>query len=259
MTPLEGIALGLIQGLTEFFPVSSSGHLALWHWITATKKLSLPTMAMLHAGTLGAVLWVYRSKLWQLLQHFFRGKSSTARADRTLCWKLLTATLATAPGALLARFLWNGSETELSLMLGFMVTAGLIFSVAFFRGKSTQESLSWGQAIALGFAQGFAILPGISRAGIVVVTAYWLGLKPKFALEVAFLLAIPVILAAVLQGLWEGVSWSLELGVGMAVAFGAGIWSIRLMQRWINGSWHYFGWYCLLFAVGLGTYWVLIK
>ncbi len=207
MGPVSLFLLGLLQGLTEFLPVSSSGHLVL-----AERLLDLhPSLAVnigLHAGSLVAILHFYRRELAGLLFAIVPGPSrdpGKTREDRELIMHLILATLATAPLALWLRAPIEGLFAEPAagrfLGLTFSLTALLLILAELHRprgGTAPERALTWRGALLIGLVQGVAVFPGVSRSGATIAAALLLGLGAEKSARFSFLLAVPVIGGAAL-------------------------------------------------------------
>jgi undecaprenyl-diphosphatase len=221
---------GLIQGLTEFLPVSSSGHLVL---IPALFHLDQPTLAttvMLHVGTLLAVVAYYRRDLLLLLR--FRNNAVARRL-----WMLLI--IGTIPAAAVGLAFKNPIDTVFetpwiaAVML--MVTgAVLAFSVLVARGARRLAQGRWTDGLVVGLAEAFALLPGVSRSGMTITAGMAQGFERSEAARYSFLLAIPAIAGA---GLFDGIDLARSGGftpnllVGMAVAAIVGYVAIAFLLR----------------------------
>lgn len=234
-----------MQGLTEFLPVSSSGHLVLVEALTGIKLPGVFVEVMLHVATLGAVLVVFGGRLWALLRSVARGEAEGWRA----LWLLALGTLPAAViGVLFHHAIEEYFRSLIFLGLGFIVTGFMLWSTRGLGGTKVAPSPL--AALGIGLAQAFAILPSVSRSGATVAAALWAGLAPYPAGEYSFLLAVPVIAGA---GLLEGRHMTVQIAavgavpliVSFIAAFAAGIWSIRflivLLQR---GRFHAFAPYC---------------
>ena len=207
MTAFSALALGIVQGITEFLPISSSAHLALLHWITGwthTPAEDLIFDVALHFGTLVAIL-IYFARDWV---DFFK------RRDRLVAYVLV----ACVPGALAGLKFEEAAETvfrnplHIAALLALM---GLVLAAAERWGKRVRElsEMRWGEAITIGVAQALAIMPGVSRAGITMTAGLFSGLSREAAARFSFLLATPILLGATLwkcRHLFSG-----GLGTGM--------------------------------------------
>lgn len=251
----EAVLLGIVQGVTEFLPVSSSGHLVIagelirrqtGHSIDPTSNLQL--VVAVHLGTLFSILAVYRRDLPAVL-----------RSCR-LCGFIVLATVPVVLAALLFHdIIEQHLQTPLAAGLSLIVTAGLLFwAEGTGGGETTLTEMNGRQAGLIGLFQAVALLPGISRSGSTISAGLVTGLKPDEAARFSFLIAIPAIAGAVvytskdlLAG--KGGSYSpLALLVGTGTAFGVGWlslwWLIGLVRR---RQLRWFAWYCA--AAGLLT------
>ncbi|HUL03097.1 MAG TPA: undecaprenyl-diphosphate phosphatase [Gemmatimonadales bacterium] len=245
MTLWQGIVLGLVQGLTEFLPVSSSGHLVLVEVLSGIKLPGVFVEVMLHVATLGAVLVVFGGRLWALVRSVARGEPEGWQAVGLLALGTLPAGLI---GVLFHRAIEEYFRSLIFLGLGFIVTGFMLWSTR--RLEGTKVAPSPLAALGIGLAQAFAILPSVSRSGATVAAALWAGLAPYPAGEYSFLLTVPVIAGA---GILEGRHMTVQVAAvgavslisSLIVAFVAGIWSIRfliaLLQR---GRFYAFAPYC---------------
>ena len=261
--------LGIIQGLTEFLPVSSSGHLTLLNALfgfSDTNILSL--VVVMHAGSLVAIVAVY---LQELLKFMKPGRLN-------LLGMVILATIpAGVVGVAVHHFKWDERFFGNLLCLGvsFLVTGAVLRLTgcrkltAVSDGERGTElaDISWRQALIIGLAQVVAIAPGISRSGSTISAGVLCGVKREAAATFSFLLAIPVIggavLVKILGALHDGGSgvgmpwWILALGfvVSAAVSAGALLFLIRLVRR---GKLYYFSWYMLALGAAV-TLWQVLK
>jgi len=235
MTLWQGILLGLVQGLAEFLPVSSSGHLRVLEVLTGVKAPGVFVEVTLHVATLGSVLVVYGARLWAIV----KGVVARRPTELRMAGLLVLATLpAGVIGVLLHRWVEAGAPL-LVVGAGFLLTG--VFNWSTRRLAGTRAEPGVGTAVGIGFAQALAaVFRGVSRSGATVCAALWGGLAPVAAAEFSFLLAIPVIAgAALVEGRHMIVDvaavGTVPLAVSFVVAFAGGIWSIRflvsLLQR----------------------------
>jgi undecaprenyl-diphosphatase len=235
MTLWQGIILGLVQGVTEFLPVSSSGHLRVLEVVTGVHTPGVFVEVSLHVATLGSVLVVYGPRLWRIV----RGVVARQPADLRMAGLLALATL---PAGVIGVMFHRKVEAAASLLLvgaGFIVTGFMNWSTRGRAGSRPEPTV--GVATGIGFAQALAaVFRGVSRSGSTVCAALWGGLGPVAAAEFSFLLAIPVIAgAALVEGRHMAVNiaavGAAPLALSFALAFASGIWSIRflvaLLQR----------------------------
>ncbi len=222
--------LGLIQGLCEFLPVSSSGHLVLLQTVFGIDEGALFFDTMLHMGTLVAVFAVFYNKIWALIKKPFQKK----------VYMLLIATLVTAVMAFLLRDVFDDAFSGRFLGFGFLLTALILFlNERFARGSRGVDEMKIPEALAVGFMQGVAIMPGVSRSGSTIAGARLFGLKKEDAAEFSFILSIPVILGSLIVQIPDvaaqgtgGIPW-ISVIIGTATAAVSGYFAIRLMLRLI--------------------------
>ena len=251
---LDAILLGFIEGLTEFLPISSTGHLLIAeHWLG--RRSDLFNVAI-QSGAILAVSLVYRARIWELA-------SSLDRPDtRDYAIKLLAAFTITAVLGLIAKSL--GAELPetvapiaIALIVGGIAILGVERHV---KGLPSRETVTWGVAIAVGVAQVVAgVFPGTSRSAAAIFAAMLAGLshRPRAA-EFAFLVGIPVMFAAtgyellatfLEPGGVQRESW-VELGAAFAVAAATGFAAVKWLLRWISGhSFTPFAWYRILLGL----------
>ncbi|MGM0596712.1 MAG: undecaprenyl-diphosphate phosphatase [Myxococcota bacterium] len=263
MTYLNALILGILQGITEFLPVSSSGHLVLFQHLFKMKPSLLLNVA-LHFGTLGAIVFYYRKDIIELAGAFFKRylQGNQQQPEKvSLIWKIIVATLITAIIGLILKSpvekLYFGNNTGFWLGLTFMITAGILFFTTFV-GKLKYDQVSWLQAILLGVVQGFAVLPGISRSGITIALALFLGIKSGESSRFSFLLAIPAIIGATLLEIrnLNQINYPLPLLVGVVAAFLSGFLSLIFLIRLIKkGKFNWFAYYLL--PLGVFTFFYL--
>ena len=229
MTLWQGIILGLVQGLTEFLPVSSSGHLRVLEVVTGVHTPGVFVEVSLHVATLGSVLVVYGSRLWGIV----RGVLARQPAELRMAGLLALATLPAAAVGLLFHRQVEAARSLLIVGTGFLVTGFMNWSTRRLAGSRSEPSV--GVATGIGFAQALAaVFRGVSRSGSTVCAALWGGLGPTAAAEFTFLLAVPVIAgAALVEGRHMAVDvaavGAVPLAVSFALAFASGIWSIRFL------------------------------
>jgi undecaprenyl-diphosphatase len=244
LSPFEqAVFLGVLQGLTEFLPISSDGHLALAQLLLEVDGGGLTLSVLLHVGTLLATLLYFRQRILLVLGdlwHNLRGGRLPAPAAPG--WDAVLVLVATVPTGLMGLALrdvvaeWTGAP--LATGFGFVVTACLLTSSLWARPGSTLSPPLWG-ALLLGVAQGFAVAPGISRSGLTIVTALWLGVRSDRAFELSMLMSVPAVSAAVLLELLEGDSMAghwLSLGSGALAAFAVGLLALALLRRVVSSG-----------------------
>ncbi len=282
MSVLESILLGIVQGLTEFLPVSSSGHLAIiqnfFHIDTGS---SILFDILLHIGTLLVVFIVYWKDIWKLIVEavhmlgdvfsnlgtFFKNKGAEnkrpyKRIVRTNYRKfvvlLILSTIPTAiMGVLGQKLITNASQTLLVPGICLLITGVLLLISD--RAKNCNKipkDISYGQGVIVGVAQGFATLPGLSRSGTTITACLLCGFDRKFAVKYSFILSIPAILGAAILEIKDVGQEVITQGMvgtyaaGMIAAALVGYICIRTMLVVVrNKKFKYFAFYC--FAVGI--------
>jgi len=239
MTIIEGIFLGLLQGLAEFLPVSSSGHLLLAMELFSMSDGVLLLTIILHLATLLAVVIVFHKRIWELIKNPF---SKTGVA-------LMIATVITVAFVLLFKDVIDSLITVRALPITFLITAILLFSTTFF--KEGDKEANKKTAIATGLAQGIAVVPGFSRSGFTISAAMATGTKRTSAAEFSFLMSIPIIIASFVYeviGAESGASISiLPTVVAFIVALVTGVFAIKFMLHIIRKI--SLGWFSLYLVV----------
>ena len=251
MTVWEAALLGLIQGLTEFLPVSSSGHLVIFQDLLGLDEPGVTLEVLLHFGTLFSVLWVF-GKDFAALQNF--------RADRQQRYLIFMLFIGLAVTGVIGIFFstFIGLLFKSTLLVGFMllVTGGILTLLTIIpTGKKNVTDMKVKDAFWIGLLQGLAIIPGISRSGSTIMAALWRGLERETAVKYSFMLAAPVIFGATLLELREMIIFGIERAmifnyfIGGLVAFLAGVAAIKVFIRLLSRQkFHYFAYYC--WAVG---------
>ena len=268
MEPLRAAVLGLLQGLTEFFPVSSSGHLVLaqelWGGYTGADFF---LDVMLHVGTLAAVVLFCRrevASMWRaLLGLGRRPQTPTEAAGRRLLLAVTLASIPTAAIGLLLRSTVNSWFSQLVFVGAmFLVTAAILALSPLCRGN--REEASPANALLVGVAQGLALLPGLSRSGATIVTAKALGMESTAAARFAFVISIPAVLGTALVSAMDvqnlpnfntGLIFSLACGT-MAAALSGYLSLIVLSGIIRRARLNLFSFYCAaagLFTIALGA------
>lgn len=223
MEALNAIILGIVQGLTEFLPVSSSGHLVIFQELLNFNTPGIIMEVILHAGTLLAVLFFYRKELHKLSSEY-----------------LTLIAIGTIPAGIIG-LLFNNSIESLFQSLTLVAFALIVTGVMNFysdKQKTSKSGLNPRDALIIGLFQAFAIIPGISRSGATIFSALVLGKERSEAAKFSFLLSVPAILGANILELatFEG-SLGIDymtLIVGLAVSFVVGVFAIKLMVNFVK-------------------------
>jgi len=251
MTLLQAIALGVLQGLTEFLPVSSSGHLALAEHFLAVESPGVTFEVLVHFGTALAVIVYFRRRICEILSAvvLWAARREHEASDARLGLLLLVGTLpAAAVGLLFEKSVESAFDNPVLVSVCLLVTGVVLWATRRVPGRS-REAMGAGGALLVGLAQAAAVLPGISRSGATISTGLALGLARKSAAEFAFLLSLPVILGATAVSVGDavaaGASSGLALALGTIAAFGSALPAIALLMRVVTaGTLYRFAYYC---------------
>lgn len=276
---LQALIMGLVQGLTEFLPVSSSGHLVLSKFILGAQ---LDTSALfeilLHVGTLVAVFIVFWKDVWSLIQEGIflirdlilcplRKKKLMLYPERKLLLFIVIASIPTAIlGLLMEKFLEDLFLSSL-IAVGFalLVTGTFLLLIRKMpQGHKKLTQMKGRDALTIGIIQGIATLPGISRSGSTVAAGLFCGLDKEFAFRFSFLMSIPAILGAAVLKLTDisGADLAANAGpylIGMIVAALTGYLCVKWLRNLIQkNQFHYFGYYCLVVGM-LSVVWGIFQ
>ncbi len=260
MTWWEGLILGVVQGLTEFLPVSSSGHLVIAQAMLGISPPGITVEVVVHAATLAAVVIVYWRRLVEITAGMFR-------ADRPAWRTIGLLVLATIPAGVIGVAFKSTFEALFQSLtavgINLLVTGTLLWSGRWAMKRGERREPGAAGAVAIGLAQAFAILPGISRSGSTIIAGMWLKLDAVRAAEFSFLMAIPAIAGASVLELRTISTDAVEVGaVALAVSFVAaliaGVFAIRFLVHLLaRQAFHRFAPYC--WSVGVITlFWVFL-
>lgn len=244
---LQALVLGILQGLTEFLPISSSGHLLLLPWLAGWQPMGLTFDVMLHVGTLAAVLVYFRRDWKQVAIQAFRKELSLNESDSmTPRWQVLA--VATLPALLLGGLFAGVVDEHLRgpLLVGVNLGLfGLLLGGADLKGSrtGTMQEIGYCQALWIGLAQSLALMPGVSRSGVTITAALLLGLRRWEAARFSFLMATPIIALAAAKSafdLWSGSGGAnlqaLPLLAGMGAAAISGWLCIRFFLNYLRSG-----------------------
>lgn len=262
---LQAILLGFIQGLTEFLPISSSGHLVIGQRFLGLDQPELLFDVVVHLGTLAAVAVVFFRDLKALtleLPTLFKALAAPGRfgplyRQRPYFRLGLLILLGTVPTALIG-FVFKDPLTALfsstlAVGLALLVTGALLFATRFIPAGTRRTGP--GSALAIGFIQGLAIIPGVSRSGSTISLGLFMGLDRQEAARFSFLLSLPAIVGAlILESAEAGACGfsGLALGLGFLAAFFSGWLALKVLLKVVkNGRLHNFSYYC--WALGLAV------
>jgi len=264
----QAIILGIFQGVAEFLPISSSGHLALLQKFFGIKEGNLFFTEMLHFGTLISIFIVYFNDILKMIVEFFKLIFSIVKGNKVekinkhqkLALLIIIGSIPTAIVGLLFEDFFESLYTSiLPIGIAFLVTGLLLW---FSEKKAYQNKniskMSYVDSLIIGTAQGIAIIPGISRSGSTIVAGLLRGLNKPLATEYSFLLALPATFGAGLLGILKLIKSNSEILIDLPLIAGVlisaivGIFSIRFLVRLLNkNKLHYFSYY--LWAIGIIT------
>jgi len=245
LNAVEAFILGIVQGLTEFLPVSSSGHLVILQSLMHVEQKGILFEIAVHVATLASVLIFYRARVASLV----RGTLRLNRPDLEYVGKLAVATLPAVLVVLAAgNFIDEQFESPAAAGVGLLITGAILWSTRWTASAARLPSPTWAAALLIGCAQSIAIAPGISRSGATVAAALALGVTPLAAAEFSFLMGSIAITGAAMRMIPEFGAVASDMIVPIAFGLGAalisGIAAIWLFVRLLQSSgFHYFAYY----------------
>ena len=255
MNYLEAIILGIIQGLTEFLPVSSSGHLELMKAILGDKSLpeeSLTFTVVLHFATALSTLVIFRKEVFEIFKGLFQFKWNE---ELQFSLKIILSML---PAVFIGLYFEEELESFFGgqiLLVGFMLIITALLLLFADRAKNTSKNISFFNAFVVGVSQALAILPGISRSGATISTSVLLGVDRTKAARFSFLMVVPLIFGKIAKDVMSGsINFQSEqigaLSVGFIAAFVAGLFACKWMIKIVKKSkLSYFSLYCFIVGV----------
>ncbi|MBW1973653.1 MAG: undecaprenyl-diphosphate phosphatase [Deltaproteobacteria bacterium] len=262
---VTSLLLGIIQGLTEFLPISSSGHLVIIQKFFPPKSSNLFFDVMLHFGTLMAVLFYFRkdlylifSNLFIFLRDFLKNKKLNLKQSPYILLFFFII-IGSIPAGLIGFFLENWIETLFIkpqvVGITFLITGFILFGTKFASSKKKGiEEMKIIDSFFIGLAQAAALLPGISRSGTTISTGIFLGFKKDFAFNFSFLLSIPAVLGATFFEFFHVTFFQKEeiagIIIGTLSAAFTGYLTLKLLIKIIRkGKFYYFSYYCFLAGI----------
>ena len=261
---IQAVVLGVLQGLTEFLPVSSSGHLEIAKYLLGDQSVGESSMLMtvvLHFATALSTVVVFRAEVLSLLKGLLRLPQGNWRANKELqfCSKII---LSMVPAAIVGVLFEEQIEAlfgDQLLLVGLMLVVTGVLLMFADRAKETQKSVGFRDAIIIGISQAIAILPGISRSGATISTSVLLGVDREQAARFSFLMVVPLIFGKIAKDILdavrlgepfaaEGLEWSLLVGFICAFLTGlfACVWMLKLVK---SSKLSYFSYYCFILAI----------
>ncbi len=277
MNLFDAIIQGIIQGLTEFLPVSSSGHLSLYQHFTGNSGEAAGIYSiLLHLGTLLAIFIAFRKDIIEMIVEFFKmiGEICSGKFDRKnmngprrMIFLLIVSLIPLCFFYFLSDF-YNSLSTDGDIIvegLCFLLTAALLIisGKCVKAGGRGPEDMTWKDALGMGIMQGIAPLPGLSRSGSTISAGLILGVSREQAVSFSFIMGVPAVLAANLLEVPAAISGEVEINwaaaiVGMVVALLVGLAAIKTVKLLVlNDKFTYFAWYLLvlgIIVVALGIY-----
>ncbi|MFH1648167.1 MAG: undecaprenyl-diphosphatase UppP [Patescibacteria group bacterium] len=248
MSLLQALVLGIIQGITEFFPVSSSGHLVVLPRFFNWPQQPLVFDTTVHLGTALALLIVFRNDIWNIVSSVFKDFSSNRLTfnkyseDSKLGYKILVGSI---PAGLMGYFFRDFFENDvrgLLFIVGFLLFGSVLMSIAEQIQKKrllSKDELTIKQSFKVGIFQALALFPGVSRSGATISGGMILGLNREHATKFSFLLSVPIIIAAWLFEIKDSFSSLANLDleplvIGFLASFGTAIFAIRFLLKFVK-------------------------
>ena len=268
MTYIEAVILGLVQGLAEFLPISSSGHLALLQQFFGIKEDNVLLFAvLLHVGTLISVFIIYWKDIWELIVELFltikdiftgKGLRLDERPVRKLGVMIIVATIPTGLIGILFNDFFDGLYNSIVPIGAGLLVTGCLLVIAERMGTSNRgiKEMNFRNAIFVGVVQGIAICPGISRSGSTLFGSLLCNLDRTFAVKFVFLISIPSILGSAVMEAPDAIAAGMNMNdlgpiiVGMIVAAVSGLIAIKTMIKVVsNKKLNYFSYYVWLLGI----------
>lgn len=258
---IKAVLLGLVEGATEFIPVSSTGHLIVaGEWLGFTGPSANAFTVFIQLGAILAVMWAYRSMLWRTVQ----GMGSDPRARQLFVNVAIAFLPAAAIGFLVEDWIDAYLFRTVTVAIALVVGGVAILLIERLHRPVTVDALDAippRKALGVGLAQVLALVPGVSRSGATILGGYALGLSRRTATEFSFLLAIPIMVAATCYKLFKermllGADDIPTFAIGFVTAFVSALFVIRIFLRFVSQhSFAAFAWYRIAFGAGLLLFW----
>ncbi len=256
MSIVSAVILGILQGLTEFLPVSSSGHLAIGKHILDFESPDMLFDVMLHAATLLVVLIYFRRRVFLVIKAFFGIFFKRFQKDyfenKRFLWGIIIASIPTAViGLAFEKYVLAYFETVVFVGYALIATSILLVISDNFHGR---DRVTAGKSFMVGIAQGLAVTRGISRSGTTIAVSCMLGIERDEAAEFSFLLSVPAIIGAMILQIKDAAITNVDMlipyGAGMAAAFISGFIVIGIMMAFIRSAQlKFFAIYCLILGL----------
>lgn len=255
---LKAVILGIVEGLTEFLPVSSTGHLIVFGSLLDYTGQEADTFYIaIQAGAIVAVCWYYRERIVRICKGLF-----TEPAQQKLAWNTIIAFLPAAViGVMVAKYIKEWLFNPVSVATALVIGGIIILIVERYQDKksyiprvATMDDMSWKDALKVGFLQCLAMIPGTSRSGATIIGGLVIGLSRTAATEFSFFLAIPTIFGATVYELWQSRDFlsadSLPvISIGFVVSFFSALIVVRWLLHYVaRHDFSAFGWYRIFFG-----------
>lgn len=264
MTAFKAVILGIVQGIAEFLPVSSSGHLVVARNLMNLGDVPILFDVLLHVATLTVVIFVFRKRIGVLFRSLGRwiirkNDESDITNLRTVLIIVIATFFTGIIGVAISKITFFENPRVVSVF--FIVTAGILWSTLYAKPRRDYDELKMKDGVLLGIAQGFGVIPGISRSGITISAGLAGGISRDKAGEISFIISIPAILGALLLELKDGGTLLSEvslpdLAIGFVTTMIVGYFSLILLMKLIRGGkLHFFSFYLL--AIGLAGLFLL--
>ena len=252
----QALLLGIVQGITEFLPVSSSGHLVIIQELFKIKAGILFDI-ILHIGSLIAVLIFFRKEIMRIIKSFFIND----KENRKLGFLIITTTVFTGLlGFILKDFVESLFTSTLWVGIGLIVTGIVLYLTKFV--KENKRTLSFKHSIIIGLVQAISLIPGISRSGSTISAALYLGINREVAARFSFLVFIPAILGSLVIKLYEENLENLDIGalvIGFIASFIVSLVALKyLFKLLINPKFYMFSYYCLVVGIIISVISILL-
>lgn len=263
MSWVQTIVLSIVQGLTEFLPISSSGHLRIVSELFWGQDAGASFTAVVQLGTEAAVLVYFAKDIWRILTGWFRGLFDKEQRgfDYRMGWMVIVGTLPVGIIGFLGKDIIRESLRNLWITAAMLILFSFVFIAAekFGNKKRSFEELTMRDAVFMGFAQCLALIPGVSRSGGTISAGLFLGLNREVAARFSFLLAIPAVLASGLFSLPDAfnpeagqAASGIQLLVGTGISFVVGYAAIAWLLKFVSN--HSFSWFAAYrIPVGIGV------
>lgn len=268
MSLLFAAILGFVQGLAEFLPISSSGHLAVFQNLFGMEQVDTLFDVLLHLATLVSICIVFRHDIADMIREIFgffsdmrhpKPDEGEPKPARRLVLMIIIATLPLIIVLPVKSYIDSLSNSTYFIGFAFLITGGILYlSDRMMNGKKTEKNMTIGDAVKIGVVQAIATLPGISRSGSTITAGMAVGLNRSFAVKFSFLMSLPAVLGATLIELIDATKEGVDSSkipaylLGMAVAGVTGYFAIKLVKLLSQkGKFGKFCYYC--FAAGIVT------